>query len=198
MKNTMVQFAAFLLAGFAVTLDALGQGTISVNNINGSGNVTSTTFGLFWDVNAVPYSATPINVTILGGPDTSSLMPIVTLSGANALQMVAPGRYSDPSGGIYAITGVVPGQLATLQVLAWMGNAPTFAQANPAEEVFYPFGGTSFVPPTLFTFRNPTGGITPSSLDAMPAMLRILDVPEPGVFAMLVLGALLLGWRWRR
>jgi hypothetical protein len=104
----------------------------------------------------------------------------------------------DPSGGIYTVPGVAPGQLATLQILAWRGNAATFGDANPAEDVFYPFGGTSFVPPTLFTFTNPTGETTASSLDGMPAMWRILDVPEPGVITIVALGALLLGWRWRR
>src|SRR4030095_3545530 len=104
----------------------------------------------------------------------------------------------DPSGGIYPIPGVAPGQLATLQVLAWRGSAPTFAQANPAEDIFFPYGGSFFVWPSFFTFTNPTGGVTPASLDGMPAMLRILDVPEPSVLGFFALGALLLGWRWRK
>lgn len=199
MKKIILRLLAVsLLVGTVGAPMAQGQGTVSVNNMNGIGTLDSTAFGLFWDVDSAPYSATPINVTILGGPDANSLTPIVTLAGPNALVSAGPGRYVDPSGGIYAIPGVASGQLATLQVLAWIGDAATFGAANPAEHVFYPFGGVSYVAPTLFTFTNPTGGSTPASLDGMPAMWRILDVPEPGTLGLFFLGALLLGGRLRR
>ncbi len=197
-KIVLSALVLWTLGAFVLTPCLQGQGTVSVNNMNGTGTLGSTAFGLFWDVDSAPYSATPINVTILGGPDANSLTPIVTLAGPNALVSAGPGRYVDPSGGIYAIPGVASGQLATLQVLAWIGDAATFGAANPAEDVFYPFGGVSYVPPTLFTFTNPTGDSTPASLDGMPAMWRILDVPEPGTLGLFALGALLLGWRMRR
>jgi len=199
MQNVSQQLLAILFfTALIVSTDAVGQGTITANNINGIGTPTSTDFGLFFDFNPVLYEATPINVTILGGPDPNSLSHIVTLSGLDALVLVSPGRYTDPSGGIYTIPGVAQGQLATLQVLAWVGSAATFGEANPAVDVFSPFGGTSYVPPTRFTFSNPTGGFTPSSLDGMPAMWRILDAPEPTVLGLLILGGVLLGWRLGR
>lgn len=189
MKNTILQlFAACLLGVFIGSPNVWGQGTIAANNINGSGNPLATNFGLFFETGGTPYSA-PINVTILGGPDANNLTPIVTLSGPNALVAVAPGgRYMDPSAGIYIIPGVASGQLATLQVLAWKGNAATFYEANPGEDWFYAYGGNYFINPTLFTFTNPTGVAQPASLDGMPAMWRMLVVPEPAPTWLLLLG----------
>lgn len=189
MKNPIRHIAGLCwLAGLLASTDAQSQGTIAANNINGSGTLFSTSFGLFFEVTDAPYTATPINVTILGGPNSSSLVPIVTLSGPNALVLVGPGRFSDPSGGIYTIPGVAQEQPATLQVLAWKGSAATFAGADPAQDVFYPFDGTNFVIGRPFTFLNPTGGTTPASLDGMPAMWRILDVPEPPAKALAAVG----------
>jgi hypothetical protein len=198
MKNAILQISMIgLLAARMLPNDVRGQGTISVNNANGGGTLTSTSFGLFFDVPGDPYSATPINVTVLGGPDANSLAPIVTLSGPNALVMSAPGRYSDPSGGIYTVAGVAAGQPAVLQVLAWRGSAPTFAAADIRQDVFWPWAGNLYLYPTLFTFVSPTGGAAPASLDGMPAMWRILDVPEPSSGALLLAGGLLV-WLLRR
>ena len=199
MKDTILRlFAACLLAGCMVSPAARGQGTISINNVNGTGGLLSTDFGMFFDADATLYSATHINVTILGGPDANSLTPIVSLYGPNALVPVALGRYADSSGGIYPIPGVAPGQPATLQVLAWIGSAATFDGADIRQDVVWPFGGTGYHYPPLFTFTNPTGGAVPASLDGMPAMLRILDVPEPTSGALLALGIAALLWQAER
>jgi len=107
MKKLIPQiFSTCLIVGLLVPPDMQGQGTIVANNLNGAGPYWATSFGLFFDANLVPYTATPINVTILGGPDANSLTPIVTLSGPNALVLVAFGRYTDPSAAIYTIPGV--------------------------------------------------------------------------------------------
>lgn len=179
-------------------LHAYGQGTIAGNNINGAGTLFSTNFGRFFDLAGVPQSGTPINITILGGPDANSLSPIVTLQGANALVSVSLGRYTDPSGSAYTVPGVPSGQPATLRILAWIGSATTFENSNPvAGEQFWPFNGTIFIPPQTFTFVNPTGGATPASLDGMPGMWRILDAPEPSSTILIGLGAGIV-WLLRR
>lgn len=192
MKNTILQiFAACFLAAFVASPNVRGQGTIAVNNMNGSGTPFSTSFGLFFDAAGAPYTLTPINVTILGGPDANSLTPLVTLSGPNALVPVGPGRYADPTGGTYSIPGVAPGQPAILQVRAWRGNAATYSDAVYGVEVFYHYDGSSYVDPTKLTFTNPTGGVTPASLDGMPGMFNVL-LPEPSAMALMVVGLAVL------
>lgn len=188
-----VQFIGTL---FAMALHALGQGTITADNLNGTGNSQATSFGRFFDVHNDPYSATPINITILGGPDGNSLSSVVTLKGVNALIPVGGGIYVDPSGASYAVPGVVSGQPATLQVLAWRGSASSFAESGDLEQ-FWPFDGSYYRNPTTFTFRNPTGGPSAASLDGMPAMLMVLETPEPSAATLASLGAMTL-WLLRR
>jgi hypothetical protein len=194
MKSVILRlsFTCFLVACMGLS-EGCGQGIISINNMNGGGTLTSTNFGLFFDTGGGA-NKTPINVTILGGPDANSLAPIVTLAGPNALVAVDfyGGRYMDPSGLSYTVPGVAPGQPATLQILAWRGSASTFDSADIRQDVFWPFGGTSWIYPTLFTFTNPTGGATPASLDGMPGMWRLLDVPEPSASALVEVGIAVL------
>jgi hypothetical protein len=86
------------------------------------------------------------------------------------------------SGSIYTIPGVASGQPATLQVSAWRGKAASFDASDPREDWFWPVGVTKFI------FTNPTGGTEPASLDGMPAMWKILDVPEPPAMALIAVG----------
>src|SRR5262245_25365335 len=101
---------------------ARGQGTIAADNLNGTGGPQATSLGRFFDVHSDPYLGSSLNITILGGPNANSLAPVVTLKGPNALVPAGAGIFIDPNGGSYTVPGVGPGQLATLQVLAWRGN----------------------------------------------------------------------------
>lgn len=175
----------------ATTLSAsvMAQGTIAADNLNGAGNNHATSLGLFFAANGTAYDATSVNVQILGG---SSLAPIITLTGANALMSFGGGVYVDPTSGTYQIPGVAAGTAGTLQVLAWIGTAASYADALPGN-TFLAWSGNAFVDARTFTFQNPTGGGSPplplKSLDGMPAM-QLGIIPEPGTFALLGLGAL--------
>jgi hypothetical protein len=197
MRIRMNKTILILMAAVSFALRALAQGIISADNFNGFGGATATSYGLFFNADGTPCALPTINVAILGGPNPGSLSPIVTLTGANALVSAGDprwyGMYFDPSVEAYTVPGVYSGNRATVRLLAWVGSAPTFADA-PINSQFWPWNGTTYVNPTTFTFLNPTGGAeippTPRSLDGMPAM--VLMIPEPSFAALAGLGSLAL------
>ena len=199
MNKKIASSSAIVLACvLGASVEVRAQGLIAANNSNGAGNDHSTNHGLFFDDDSTLYVATPINVTILGGPDANSLTPIVTLSGPNALVQIGPGRYADPSGRSYVVPGVAPGEPATLQVLAWKGPSLTFAGSDYHFDWFFPWAGDRYADPTAFTFINQTGVAQGVSLDGMPAMVRVTGLPEPNAAWLMLLGLPWLFFHRRR
>lgn len=189
----MKKLVLTLTAVAGLSLSALAQGTIQVDNANGAGGPTATALGLFFNDNGTAYTAATLNVTVLGGPNASSLTPIATFVGPAALVSFGGGVYADPTGGAYVVPGVGSQQPATLQVLAWRGSAATYAAAASSDR-FLAWNGSAQVPSDTFTFVNGTGGPTPAppklpqSLDGMPAMI-LAPIPEPSTMALAGLGA---------
>src|SRR5688572_780055 len=103
----MKKIATLSLAVLSCTTNLLAQGTISINNLNGYGDRQATSFGLFFDWNGTPYTSSPINVIVYGGPTPTNMVLIVKLVGSNALVTLGGGKYSDPSP--VPVSYVVPG-----------------------------------------------------------------------------------------
>lgn len=188
------------IAVVALAASSLAQGTIALDNLNGTGGNTATSFGLFFDAAGAPYAGN-VNVTLLGGANAGSMQPIATLLGANALLGIGGGIALDPMGATYIVPGVALGSSAVISVLAWIGPAATYGAAAdlPGANVFLPWNGSAYVDARGLAFNNPTGGGgdppgPPKSLDGMPAM-RLGIVPEPSSLALLGLGVLGLLFR---
>jgi hypothetical protein len=76
------------------------------------------------------------------------------------------------------------------------GRVFTFTAPAAPNSTF--FGVVTTQPLTSLTFSD--GGLqgTPPPLhEEILDDITVVRVPEPGVFALLALGGLLLGWRWR-
>lgn len=197
----MKKIALTLIAVAGISAGALAQGTITADNLNGTGGPTATSFGLFFNNDGSVYTGSSINMTLLGGADAGSLAELITLTGANGPISFGGGVYVDPTAGTYTINSVAPQADAVLQVLAWVGSAATYGAAAQADQ-FWAYNGSTYVSADTFTFTNPTGGTgappkIPQSLDGMPAMMMV--VPEPATIALAGLGlASLLAFRRRR
>ena len=191
---------AVLLGGLSASV--LAQGTISVDNLNGSGTSSSTSNGLFYGSSGAVYNGASINAVLLGGASAASLTPVASFTGAGALFGFGGGVFADPMGLTYAVNGVALGGTATLQLQAWIGTANSYGQAG-APNQFRAWNGSAYVAADTFTFTNPTGGAgvppgLPKSLDGMPAM-RLVTIPEPSTMALAGLGiASLLIFRRRK
>jgi hypothetical protein len=185
-----------LFAG-AATMGVYAQGTINVDNTaNANPSSTATSGGLVFS-QASP-SSTPVlfpatgsfSVEVLGGASSSSLTPIVTLTGAQVFNY-GGGIFGDASGGTYIVPGVAGSATATLEVEAWTGNFASYAAAVT--------GGAEV---GNVIFQNPTGGggvpiATPSDLTGMPALI-LTPSPEPSTIALGGLGAAALMFFRRR
>jgi len=128
------------------------------------------------------------NFQLLGGADPFNLQPIQiwllsdgTATGIN----VAPGRFADPSGGVYAVPGVQAGGIAYLQVFGWSGNFDTREAAAQS--------GAAGVA----VFQNPTGNAYAApGLTGMNGL--IIGIPEPSSLALSCCGGLMLATRLLR
>ncbi len=166
MKKLIV--SVLVLVGFSAHV--LAQ-TITVNNFNGTGDWSATSFGLFFNKDGTPYNGATLNITVSEWLPDGSTIPIVTLSRGSALLRALDGMFFDPGFVSYIVPGVAPGGTAQLQVQAWRGSAATYDQAYP-EDKFYPSTGT-------LSFSNPTGASNLyQSLDGMPAM-RLVCLTYP-------------------
>jgi len=206
MKKLILTLVA--VAGLSVSVfgQAAVNGTITIDNVNGGGGVNATNLGLFFSStapNAAPYNG-DLNLIVRGGADPGSLSPVgPSFTGANKMVGFGGGIYVEPLGGIYQVPNVALGGNASLQVLAWRGNAASYAAAGVADKFFAYNGQTgTFVDASTFTFINRTGGdgvppAVPKSLDGMPAMALV--VPEPSMIALAGLGGVaLLMYRRRK
>jgi len=172
---------------FAVAAGGLAQGLIAINNNwNTSHDRSATSNGLFWYENVLLNE--DFNLTLLGGPDDTSLVPVKTflLSDGTAIgsSMGGPGTWTDMSGGTYPVPGVAPGATAYFEVLIWLGNYSSYFAAG---------GGRA--QSTVFTQVLGGGILSPPDLSAMPAVV-IQPIPEPSISGLASLGAAL--WLCRR
>jgi len=71
-----------------------------------------------------------------------------------------------------------------------------FTFTAPADPNFTFFGFVTTQPFSSLTFSD--GGLIGPFHEEILDNITVVHVPEPGVFALLALGALLLGWRWRK
>jgi hypothetical protein len=194
----MKKLVLTLIVGAGLTVGTFAQSMLTIDNLDGTGDATATSLGLFFDGALAPYTGSTINVTVLGGPDAGSLTQI--LNGSMIYSGTA-GVYLDSTFGTYDVSGISAGAAAVLQVQAWVGSATDYGSALTTDQ-FWAYNGTTLVPANTFTFDNPTGGggtpqSPPKSMDGMPAM--VLAVPEPATFALFGLGALgLLIFRRRK
>ena len=170
-----MKLSAIILALVGSSLNLLAQGLISLDNLNGKGGPTASSFGRFFNPDETPYTGPAINVTVSGGPTPNNLSPIVTLTGVNALMNFWSGVYGDPFG-VYAVPGVPAGGVAWLEVDAWIGAAPSY-DAAVGPTIFLTWNGSNYAPGVKF--QNPTGTAGAArSLDGMPAMrLGCLEYP---------------------
>jgi hypothetical protein len=78
-----------------------------------------------------------------------------------------------------------------------LNDGRVFTFIAPANPNFTFFGYVTTQPFSSLTFSD--GGLIGTGLhEEILANITVVRVPEPGVFALLALGALLLGWRWRK
>ena len=176
MKTTLTKWA-LTIAVMAAASGLRGQGLIKFNNLaTNSGVVTYYSTLLSQDV----------NMQLYGGPSFSTAKNIHTWllsdNSANGIN-VAPGRFADPSGGVYAVPGVEPGELAYVEIVAWAGDFNSYSGATTAGA---PIGAIQFIMLTgaAETARNLTN---------MPAWsLSALEIP-PVVYAQIKITAGAMG-----
>jgi len=196
MKKLVLTLTA---VGFSASMFA--QTMLTLDNNNGTGGPSATSLGRFFNADLTPRTGGSIHATVLGGAVGGSLTPI-----ASNLQWDyagLPGVYGDSTFGQYDVAGISPGATASLTVMAWIGNAGSYAAASALEKFYAATGPSTWVDASTVKFNNTTGGagvppaITfPSSLDGMPSM--VLVVPEPSTLALAGLGAAaLLAYRRR-
>ena len=77
-----------------------------------------------------------------------------------------------------------------------LDNGNVFTFTAPANPNFTFFGFVTTQPFSSLTFSD--GGLIGPYHEEILDNITVGTVPEPGVFALSALGALLLGWRWRR
>jgi hypothetical protein len=182
------------IAVVGIAASTFAQGTLTIDNLNGTGGNHATSLGLFFNADGTVFTGAALNVEVFSGPNSGSLTPLVTLAAGNALFGLGNGQYFDLAGGTYAANSVALGGTATIQLLAWTGSASSYAAALPTER-FFAWNGSAFVDPSgLLTYTTATGGggdppgPPKSVMDGMPAMALV--IPEPTTFALLGLGAL--------
>jgi len=77
-----------------------------------------------------------------------------------------------------------------------LNDGRVFTFTAPADPNFTFWGIVTTQPFTSLTFSD--GGLTGPFHEEILDNITVVRVPEPGMFALLSLGALLLSWRWRR
>jgi hypothetical protein len=77
-----------------------------------------------------------------------------------------------------------------------LNDGRVFTFTAPADPNFTFFGFVTTQPFSSLTFSD--GGLIGPFHEEILDNITVVQVPEPGVWALLALGALPLGWRWRR
>jgi hypothetical protein len=161
---------------------ASGQGTIVFNNLDPSNGKAfiRTDSGMFspiqQDLNF------ELKVFDLGtGPvifEHHWLLSDGTATGIN----IGPGLFADPSGSVYVLPGVAPGEARTVSVRAWTGNYNTYFDAINA--------GAS-VGATIGAVRAGSIESPPNSLLGL-AEFTIVPIPEPSALSLASIGMAML------
>ena len=133
-----------------------GQGTLVFNNLDSGAGLVTICPGL--------NGPTPVllnqdlNFALLAGPrgEALQLLHLWLLSDGSAKGInVAPGRFEDPSDGVYAVAGVAPGGQVDVQIVAWPGHYddPWNDAVRTSRSSYFTThaGGPEAVPLTLFT-----------------------------------------------
>src|ERR1051326_2385471 len=127
----MKKLVLTLVSVIGLSASVYAQGTmLFLDNLNGTGTATATTNGLFFNNNNTPYVVGNMTLTALGGPNASSLSAIATVQ---MLYSGTPGVWLDSTFSTYNVSGVAPGQDATLKVTAWRGAAGSYGAAALAD-----------------------------------------------------------------
>jgi hypothetical protein len=198
----MKKLIAISLAVLGITTIVNAQGTFAIDStFNGGDGATSTsTSGGLVFINGVLDTGTDINLSVLWGTSSSSVVNVLNLdpggvntvantawlaaqgTGGGDIVNPANGSISDPNGNSYAVTGEAAGTLIYVQLFGWTGNSDTFAGAQPGDTA----GSTSVFTVTLAAnTAQPQPDIrNMSSLD----LITIPSVPEPTSLALAGLG----------
>lgn len=155
-KWTLILFLATVVSGLH------GQGLIKFNNL-----ATNSGMVFYYSV----LLSQDVNMQLRGGASFSSVKNIHTWllsdNSANGIN-VAPGRFADPSGSVYAVPGVEPGELAYIEIAAWVGD---FNSLNDAVTAGAPIGAIQYI------METGAAGAAPS-LTNMPVWgLGALETP---------------------
>ena len=135
------------------------------------------------------------HATLFGGATPNSLTP---LASDVLMDDWGGGEYVDDSGNGYAVNGVRPGDTAFFMIQIWSGNYPSLAAAEASWNPFnWPYS-ESVVCAQSTVFSSSTGTqSSPTFLTGMPAVI-LRPIPEPGPFALVSLGGVVLGICRRR
>ena len=128
------------VVAFGLPLRAFGQGTLAFNNLDQNARVVRIALGPTGGGSILLNQ--DLNFMLLAGPvgEAPQMLHAWLLSDGSAKGInVAPGRFKDPSDGIYTVPGAAPGTAVEINVLAWPGhydaakkNPATFAMVKPA------------------------------------------------------------------
>ena len=154
----MKKFMALALCSvvaFGLPLRAFGQGTLAFNNLDQNARVVRIALGPTGGGSILLNQ--DLNFTLEAGPvgGMPQTLHVWLLSDGSAKGInVAPGRFKDPSDGVYAVPGVAPGGPVEVQIMAWPGHSETPVRGHKSSQIrFVMTGGGAGAAPS--GMRNP-------------------------------------------
>lgn len=190
----MIKKLAIVVATVAFAASGFAQGVVA----NSNRDLTRGVDAPVYLADGVTGLTSGYNMMLLGGADPSSLAPI---SGVSAFRDgTGAGYWNSPVGertdGV-AVPGVVAGETATFQVVAWDGSLGTYEQAV-ADGRLNSWGASAIF--TAVTGSPASAG--PPAVPAAPTALVGLTsfnlVPEPTTVALGLMGLGLVALRLRK
>ena len=154
----MKKFMALALCSvvaFGLPLGASGQATLAFNNLDQNARVVRIALGPTGGGSILLNQ--DLNFTLEAGPvgGMPQTLHVWLLSDGSAKGInVAPGRFKDPSDGVYAVPGVAPGGPVEVQIMAWPGHSETPVRGHESSQIrFVMTGGGAGAAPS--GMRNP-------------------------------------------